>query len=204
MSHPDFYHDPEAPYQPMQYDWEFRKLLDFYRKKKPVRVLEIGVDWGGTLYQWIKHNRSKFPVICAVDAVGWNWSSSSSGGNKQEWQTWASMFNVALYPVLGDSHDPNMVDEMRSHGPYDWVFIDGDHSYEGAKADFDNCLPMLAPGGVVVFHDIVKHPGDDRIGVWRLWAELNERYKMRTMEFITSPDQEQCGIGILFARPEAI
>jgi predicted O-methyltransferase YrrM len=35
----------------------------------------------------------------------------------------------------------------------DLIFIDGDHSYEGVKADWDLFLPHLAEFGVVVFHD---------------------------------------------------
>jgi predicted O-methyltransferase YrrM len=35
----------------------------------------------------------------------------------------------------------------------DLIFIDGDHSYEGVKADWELFLPHLAEFGVVVFHD---------------------------------------------------
>ena len=35
----------------------------------------------------------------------------------------------------------------------DLIFIDGDHSYEGVKADWDLFLPHLTEFGVVVFHD---------------------------------------------------
>lgn len=35
----------------------------------------------------------------------------------------------------------------------DLIFIDGDHSYEGVKADWDLFLPHLNEFGVVVFHD---------------------------------------------------
>ena len=37
--------------------------------------------------------------------------------------------------------------------PIDLIFIDGDHSYEGVKRDWDLFSPHLAPFGVVVFHD---------------------------------------------------
>lgn len=33
------------------------------------------------------------------------------------------------------------------------IFIDGDHSYEGCKADIDNWYPQMAKGGVMCFHD---------------------------------------------------
>lgn len=35
----------------------------------------------------------------------------------------------------------------------DLIFIDGDHSYEGVKADWDLFLPHMAEFGVVIFHD---------------------------------------------------
>lgn len=35
----------------------------------------------------------------------------------------------------------------------DLLFIDGDHSYEGAKQDFDLYFPIVKEGGLVVFHD---------------------------------------------------
>jgi predicted O-methyltransferase YrrM len=37
--------------------------------------------------------------------------------------------------------------------PVDLLFIDGDHSYEGVKADWDLFSPLVSPFGVVVFHD---------------------------------------------------
>ena len=42
------------------------------------------------------------------------------------------------------------------------IFIDGDHSYEGALADFERCRDLLAPGGCMVFHDygFGKHHGE--------------------------------------------
>lgn len=37
--------------------------------------------------------------------------------------------------------------------PVDVLFIDGDHTYEGCKADIDNWFPQMAKGGVMLFHD---------------------------------------------------
>ncbi|WP_312562886.1 class I SAM-dependent methyltransferase [Anaerospora sp.] len=36
----------------------------------------------------------------------------------------------------------------------DFIFFDGDHSYEGIKADVNAWLPKVKKGGMVVFHDI--------------------------------------------------
>jgi len=37
--------------------------------------------------------------------------------------------------------------------PIRFLWIDGDHSYTGAKADFDGFFPHLLPHGLVAFHD---------------------------------------------------
>lgn len=50
--------------------------------------------------------------------------------------------------------------------PIRLLWIDGDHSYEGAKADFDGFLPHLAPRGIVAFHDALNvFPGPIRVFV---------------------------------------
>lgn len=38
-------------------------------------------------------------------------------------------------------------------GPVDFVFVDGDHSYEGLRGDWEAWAPLVAPGGVVALHD---------------------------------------------------
>jgi MMP 1-O-methyltransferase len=50
-------------------------------------------------------------------------------------------------------------------GVQDWnqpirlLFIDGDHSYEESKKDFELWSPYVVPGGLVCFHDIEQWPG---------------------------------------------
>jgi hypothetical protein len=48
-----------------------------------------------------------------------------------------------------------------------FLWIDGDHSYEGAKNDFDLFSSHLADGAIVALHDMMKHD----IGPLRVFAE---------------------------------
>jgi len=54
------------------------------------------------------------------------------------------------------------------------LFIDGDHSYEGAKADFDRWSAFVRPGGHMLLHDAVDTGGYGNVypGVARLAGEI--------------------------------
>jgi hypothetical protein len=38
---------------------------------------------------------------------------------------------------------------------FDWIYIDGDHSYEGCKADINAAMQIIKPGGILIFNDYV-------------------------------------------------
>lgn len=63
---------------------------------------------------------------------------------------------------------------------YDYIYIDGDHSYAGVKKDFTLLWPRLHDHGLMVFHDIVAKGYLDggKFGVWKFWKELQVKEKL--------------------------
>lgn len=61
------------------------------------------------------------------------------------------------------------------------LFVDGDHSYEGAKADFDRWSTFVRPGGHVLLHDAVDTGGYGNVypGVALLAAEIGAGWERR-------------------------
>lgn len=109
----------------------------------------------------------------------------------------------------GSSYAPQTVEQVRRFlkgRQFDFLFIDGDHSFHGVKEDFLMYLPMVRPGGLVGFHDIVPddvarhgtkpeqslcYGGD----VYAFWAQLKPHFAHQ--EFVRSWDQTGFGIGII-------
>jgi len=61
---------------------------------------------------------------------------------------------------------------------YDYIYLDGDHSYKGGSRDFKRFWPRLKKGGYLCLHDVdyTKLSQGVKIEYWKLWKELSKRY----------------------------
>ena len=164
-----------------QYKGEFTELLKLFKLRNPEKVLELGTHYGGTLYQWIKNSSSDTTIVTVDDYQL----------NQDQYEGWLKN-GQHLFTHLGKTQDKNIVDAVRTLGPYDFIFVDADHSYAGVKADWEVYGNMTRKGSLVAFHDVLPYKNTE---VDQLWREIKDHYTH--WEFIEDPTQAGCGIGVI-------
>ncbi len=70
-----------------------------------------------------------------------------------------------VIPVVGDS--PTVARLVR--GDLGLVFIDGGHALDIAMADYEAWAGHLAPGGLLVIHDVFEDPADGGQAPFEVW-----------------------------------
>jgi hypothetical protein len=113
----------------------------------------------------------------------------------------AGRYSTAVYDGLKAQHDPKYAgfsrlfkglfdDAVRefADGSIDLLHIDGLHTYEAVKHDYDTWLPKMSERGVMLFHDTaIRERG---FGVYQLWQEISKERPSFNVPY-------GCGLGIL-------
>ena len=154
----------------LQIPSELDQMLALYKKKNPRRVLEIGCWDGGTLQHWLAVCPD---VVVAIDP---------DHRNPDAYPDWV-LPGTDLIIGHGKSQDEDMVSLMQEWAPYDWVFIDGDHSVPAVAMDVHNTTQLIAKGGVMLLHDITQtETAADETGPMREYKRLLETHRGETFE----------------------
>lgn len=174
---------------------EFAPFIGLVARQRPRRVLEIGSARGGSLWVWGQ--------VAADDAtiVSVDLPQGPFGGGDDEVSVWESYARdgQTLRIIRGDSHAKETRDTVaETLEAVDFLFIDGDHTYEGCLSDYNMYAPFVRTGGMIAFHDVAEHQVEE-CEVSRVWKEVKKRH---SVELVDSGDVRAWGpwggIGVMW------
>lgn len=106
------------------------------QRLKPKRVLEIGLGYEGYSTQvWLHYGAH----VTSIDKGDWTGKANL-----------LQQMNPKQFKFILGRSDKVM---PRLRSKYDFIYIDGDHRYEGAKTDMLNAIRLIKPGGVILCDD---------------------------------------------------
>ena len=167
---------------------ELAWMLERIRGKRS--LLEVGSSFGGTLKRMASVLLKGAKIVSVDLACDTTPPFLNPLASLKDTCCKIGLMGGSVELLVGNSHDPEVVAAASKYAPFDFGFIDGDHSYEGIKQDWENYGPMCKTVG---FHDIAG-PLD---GCKRFWDELKAEGKYRTEEF-QGPEDRRFGIGIVY------
>ena len=149
--------------------------FELINKLKPKTFVELGVHHGVSYFaicQSVKANS----ISCTCYGID-SWLGDAHAGYYDD-----SLFNTvnsyneqhyASFSHLIKSYFDEAVSRFEDKS-IDLLHIDGLHTYEAVKKDFETWKPKLSDSSIVLFHDIAMK--DSGFGVYRLWEELSTVY----------------------------
>jgi Methyltransferase domain/Glycosyl transferase family 2 len=165
-------------------------LFVLFKMMRPKSYVELGVHYGASLIAAGTAARAyQIPMkIWGIDS----WEGDDHSGLYQGDGIFTELAkfvdkqfgNIELMRCLFDKANSRFADES-----IDVLHIDGLHSYEAVKHDFDEWLPKVSADGVILLHDTAVKERD--FGVYKFWSELEKQYS--TFHFFHSH-----GLGAVF------
>lgn len=141
-------------------DEEKISLLHLSKSARGIFV-EIGSYLGSSscfIAEGIQQSGKKSRLFC-IDT--WR-NDAMSEGNRDTYMKFLSntkQYKNVISPLRGWSYEVAENFDKK----VDFIFIDGDHSYEGVKKDIDLWIPKLNPNALVILHDIGWAEGVQRV-----------------------------------------
>jgi len=177
-----------------QIPYEIESLQNLVASKNPKVIVEIGSSFGGTLPRWLFLDGAQ--TIISIDLPDGSFGGVSREEKdelRKECEEYSASHGKVFYQILSDSHQPITVDKLNAilqTGKIDFLFIDGDHSYEGVLRDFQMYAGLVKEGGLIGFHDILNSKFHRKSGsyVQALWHRLKRFFFYS--EFITDDKEE--------------
>lgn len=202
-----FYADKQGGLKLQQVPEEYAKLLLLLKKFDAKTYLALGIGNGGSFALECFFMQENLVNAVAVDNLAYG---ALINQNEEEIKSFFEPMQFIRYKNI--SHNRSIIEYQKikfvkqttdeffayrkdyiEQNKFDVVFVDADHSFEGAKKDYVNALKHISDGGLIIFHDINS---DACQGIKKLWQQVKFKHRFH-WEYIHSTT---CGIGVIQIR----
>jgi hypothetical protein len=151
----------------------------YYAQKAKVGIVEIGVLNGETTEIFCKANKDV--SITGIDPIISDSMNANLIGSEDKIKQLEKQ-----YPNFSFIKDYSFNVAKYWEKSIDYLFIDGDHTYEAVKQDFDSWFPFVTKDGIIVLHDSACNRGGPHFwfGPSKLADELIQDSRLEYMETI--------------------
>ena len=162
---------------------DLKILLPLVAQIEPKNILEIGTWKGYSARTWLDaFEPKKFYTLDNDPNVLLD--------------EWTGKKSCDSFYSTRDSHDLKTLTYVKDFffpELIDFLFIDGDHSYQGVMKDFEMYAPLVRKGGVITFHDAIYH-ADKTEEVDIFWNEVKTKYPFVEIKV----GENSTGIGLIW------
>jgi len=184
--------------EPMQSKEEIYSLLKIVSRHKPKVIMEIGTARGGTLFLLSKIAEPNATLI-SIDLPNGEFGGEFYPEWKQPIYQSFPPKKQKMHLLRSNSHSSKCFEKVRSilrNRKIDFLFIDGDHSYNGIKKDFQMYKKLVSNNGLIALHDI-NEENSLNVKVSKFWNQIKSRHE----NFEIVSNQKGKGFGIGFVVP---
>lgn len=158
------------------------ELVNIVENIKPLVIVEIGVNRGGTLNFW-RHIIPDNGIVICID----NKNLTNFSDNKIRFVEGNSTYNETYQKFISFLSDREI----------DFLFIDGGHTYFETKSDFYSYGWHVRNNGLIAFHDTMLDSEGHTVGSTRhFWEEIKTK-KRKYWDVIYDKPDVHTGLGIL-------
>jgi hypothetical protein len=168
------FYEPESLELPASWVGHIPFAYWLTEKHKPTVFVELGTHSGNSYFAFCQAvKKIGLETKCyAIDSWGGDEHAGLyDGGEVFQKVKDHNDLNFSPFSTLKKMYFEEAVVDF-DDGSIDLLHIDGLHTYDAVKNDFETWLPKMSSKGVIIFHDtVVQTPG---FGVWKFWSELEK------------------------------
>lgn len=167
-----------------QFDDELNPFIEAVKNAGCRSFLEIGSRYGGSLWRIAAGLPDGARIVSIDSGSGMGGDKPGAAGSLRACVARLSELGYQARLIFGDSHIPEIINQGQAAGPFDAVFIDGDHTLEGMTLDWWNFGRHAKK--ICGFHDVcwrkpVPYAGK-LVDCKAVWDVLKLRYRSETHE----------------------